>query len=506
MSKEVVDLKELKKLLSPLSVLYIEDNESLQEKAAAFFERLFGTVYKAANGKEGLELFKIHRPSVVITDIKMPLMDGLEMAQAIRAIDPSSKIIVTSAYDEKSYLLKSIELGMSGYLIKPLKVDEIAAILWDIAQKLTEERNKLVFHNYLYSIFNNQDNLLMMLKKNTILLANEHALHFFQATSLKELCEKFTSFDSYFLPHDSFLYRRPQSTISCLEYVKENIDKLYNVKLADKDAAPHHFILKLTHISDGDDFYILSLTDITQLNLLSLYDQKSAEHDKAMQDQKTIYNLLEAARESGAVVKLYNFYKGLTICNNGVISRVGQDNFTCKSSLMQLKAAKFEQKIIINCELFPYDLQSLSITDINFHFQTIQIAECKMLKNTPIERKYLILEPHEKHTVSLFYDKHRFKTRMQIINISVESVRLFLEYLPAGFKENDEITLDMVFSNTIKPFIINTKAHVFKIYPLEKHFEVVATLALSSASHQVLIEYMASRQMELVREFKGRQL
>jgi YesN/AraC family two-component response regulator len=503
MAEEKVDLKELKKLLNPLSLLYVEDNAMLQEKASSFFEKLFGTVYRANDGHTGVELFKEHRPSIVITDIQMPLLDGLSMAQAIRAIDANSKIIVTSAYDEKSYLLKTIELGLNGYLVKPLKVEDLAALLYTIASQMSEERNKAIFHNYLYSIFNNQDNLLMMLKNDNVILANEHTLSFFQCPSLVAFKEKFKSFDTLLLPHDSFLYRKANSTISCLEYAKGSIDKLYNVKMVDQNAEPHHFILKLTHISDGENFYILSLTDITQLNLLSLYDKNSLEHDKALQDQKTIYNLLEAAREGGAVLKLYNFYKGLTICNNAVLSRVTKESFTCKTSIMQQKAAQIEQKIIINCELFPYDMQSLEIKDINFRFQTIEVGPCKMLKSTPVERKYLILEPDAKHKVSLFYNKHKFHTHMSIINISVESSRLFMEYLPAGFKENDEITLDMVFSDDIKPYIINTKAIVFKIIPMDKAFHIVAKLVLESEVHKTLIDYMASRQMKLVREFKG---
>ena len=503
MSDEKIDLKELKKLLNPLSLLYVEDNAILQEKAASFFQKLFGTVYRADDGEKGIALFKQHKPTIVITDIQMPLMDGLEMAQAIRAIDANAKIIITSAYDDKNYLLKTIELGLNGYLVKPLKVDELSALLHTMATQMVEERNKSIFHNYLYSIFNNQDNLLMMLKNDTVILANEHTLQFFQCPSLQAFKEKFKHFDTILLPHDSFLYRRANSSISCLEYAKGGIDKLYNVKIIDQNAEPHHFILKLTHISEGENFYILSLTDITQLNLLSLYDKDSLEHDKALQDQKTIYNLLEAAREGGAVVKLYNFYKGLTICNNAVLSRVTKESFTCKTSLMQQKAAQIEQKIIINCELFPYDLQSLEIKDINFRFQTIEVGPCKMLKSTPVERKYLILEPDAKHKVSLFYNKHKFNTHMSIINISVESSRLCMEYLPAGFKEKDEITLDMVFSDEIKPFIINTKAIVFKIIPMDKAFHIVAKLVLGSEAHKTLIDYMAPRQMKLVREFKG---
>jgi CheY-like chemotaxis protein len=503
MAEEKVDLKELKKLLTPLSLLYVEDNAMLQEKASSFFEKLFGSVYRDNDGQKGVELFKEHRPSIVITDIQMPLLDGLSMAQEIRAIDPNSKIIVTSAYDEKSYLLKTIELGLNGYLVKPLKVEDLSALLYTIASHMSEERNKTIFHNYLYSIFNNQDNLLMMLKNDNVILANEHTLSFFQCASLLAFKEKFKSLDTLLLPHDSFLYRRANSSISCLEYAKGAIDKLYNVKMVDQNAEPHHFILKLTHISDGENFYILSLTDITQLNLLSLYDKNSLEHDKALQDQKTIYNLLEAAREGGAVLKLYNFYKGLTICNNAILSRVTKESFTCKTSIMQQKAAQIEQKIIINCELFPYDLQSLEIKEINFRFQTIEVGACKMLKTTPVERKHLILEPDAKHNVSLFYHKHRFNTKMSIINISLESSRLCMEYLPAGFKEKDEITLDMVFNDESKPYIINTKATVYKIIPVDKAFHVVAKLSLGSEMHKTLTDYLASRQMKLVREFKG---
>jgi len=114
----------------------------------------------------------------------MPLMDGLQMAQVIRALDATSKIIVTSAYDDKAYLLKTIALGLNGYLVKPLKVEELSTLLLTLASQMAEERNKSIFNNYLYSIFNNQDNLLMMLKNDNVILANEHALSFFQCSSL----------------------------------------------------------------------------------------------------------------------------------------------------------------------------------------------------------------------------------------------------------------------------------------------------------------------------------
>ena len=129
-----------------------------------------------------------------------------------------------------------------------------------------------------------------------------------------------------------------------------------------------------------------------------------------------------------------------------------------------------------------------------------------MLKTTPRERKYLVLEPDARHKVNLFYDKHRFDTDIKLINISVESARISLAYLPAGLKEGDDIVLDIVFSDELKPIIINSKAKVFKIVSVEKNFNIVASFILTPTVHKILIDYMGNRQMKLIREFKGLQL
>lgn len=507
MADTKVDLKELKKLLSSLTLLYVEDNTTLQEKASTFFEKLFSRVYKASNGEEGLELFKQHHPQIIITDIQMPLMNGLEMANAIKKLDKNVKIIITSAYDDKEYLLKTISLGINGYLIKPLNVEDIAFLLFELATELIEERNKAVFNSYLYSIFNNQDNLIIMLKNETVILANEHTLHFFNTPTILEFKELFKTFESLLMPHDTFLYHNDVQNKSCLERVKEAPEKLFNIKLLDKMHEPHHFILKLTHISDKEDFFILSLTDITELNLLALYDQKSLDHDRVLKDEQTIYNLLKAAKEAGAVIKVYNFYKGLVVCNNAVLSSAGKNSATLKTSFLQQKAAQLEQKVILNSELFPFDLFCSDMQEINFQTQTIEIGKCVMLKTTPTERKNLILEPHPKYKVSLFYNQRKFDTAITMVNISVDATQLILEYIPAGFQEGDQITLDIVFSDQIKPCILNTKARVQKLFQTEdKHFNIVALFQLTQATHKILIDYMANRQMQLIREFKGLQL
>lgn len=502
MSELGVDVKELRKLLSNYKLLYVEDNLGLKAKATTLFQKLFPIVYEAKDGQEGLEIFQEHTPEFVITDIQMPRMSGIEMATKIKELRPNTKILVTSAYDDKEYLLKSIELKIDSYLIKPIQVEKITAVLFGMAKAMYEEHQKEIFNNYLHSIFNHQDNLIIMLKQKDVVLANDHVLKFFDVKSIPEFREKFKNFNQMLAYHDTFLYPKTPQDV-CLERVKKEIERLYNVKILDKDGSPCHFILKLTHMSDKEDFYILSLTDISELNLLALYDKNSLEHDNAMRDEKTIYNLLRAAKDGGAVVKLYNFYKGLTVCNNGILAQVGQSSSIVKTNIMQLKAARVEKKIILNCELFPYDLQADTLVDINFHTQSIEIGKCRMLKTTPSHRKYLILEPDTKHKLTLFYEKRKFDTDAFLINVSKESARVHLSYLPAGIKEGDELVLDMVFNDDIKPYIINTISKVLKIIPVEKEFELICVFELKHSVQKVLVDYLASRQMKLVKEFKG---
>jgi DNA-binding NtrC family response regulator len=113
-----------------LNVLYVEDEPALRERIRIVLEMHFETVATAANGKEGLEAFSRAPVDIVICDIQMPVMDGLEMAVGVREIAPEMPIILCTAFTETAYLLKAIELGISAYIRKPLDCDElIQAIL-----------------------------------------------------------------------------------------------------------------------------------------------------------------------------------------------------------------------------------------------------------------------------------------------------------------------------------------------------------------------------------------
>ena len=90
-------------------------------------------VATAANGKEGLELFRQHRPDITLTDLKMPDMGGVEMIRAIRAEFPGAKIIVLSTYQGDEDIYRAMEAGAITYLLKDMIADKMMSVIREVA-------------------------------------------------------------------------------------------------------------------------------------------------------------------------------------------------------------------------------------------------------------------------------------------------------------------------------------------------------------------------------------
>ncbi|MBN2896446.1 MAG: response regulator [Campylobacterales bacterium] len=125
--------------LGLMSIMIVEDNEEVLKLEADYFRFLCRDLIIARNGKEGLSLFEQMRPEIVITDIKMPLMGGLEMSKAIKQIEPSTQIVVLSAFNETELLIKALELGVDHYLFKPFE----RPIVLDALRKSVEKIESL---------------------------------------------------------------------------------------------------------------------------------------------------------------------------------------------------------------------------------------------------------------------------------------------------------------------------------------------------------------------------
>ena len=129
-------------LLSTLNVLYVEDDADIRSILQRALERRVKNLYVGIDGLDGFELFEKHRPDIILTDIKMPKMNGINMAKRIKEIDKEVPIIVLSAHSETNYFLEAIENGISGYLLKPLDKQKLYDILEENAKIVLFGREK----------------------------------------------------------------------------------------------------------------------------------------------------------------------------------------------------------------------------------------------------------------------------------------------------------------------------------------------------------------------------
>jgi YesN/AraC family two-component response regulator len=126
--------------LIDIKLLYVEDEAITRRTVSAMLARQIRTVYEARDGGEGLALFKERSPDVVITDIRMPVMDGIAMAREIKAINARTHIIVTTAHSDTEFFLQAIDIGIDQYVLKPIGREKLFAAIWKCQEVLSLER------------------------------------------------------------------------------------------------------------------------------------------------------------------------------------------------------------------------------------------------------------------------------------------------------------------------------------------------------------------------------
>ncbi len=116
-----------------LRVLYVEDNPIARKGMIETLDVFFDNIAVAENGVDGLENFNNHSFDLIITDISMPKMNGIDMMKKIRERDSDVILIVLSAHNEEEFFDNSNELNIAGYLFKPLDISEFMTMLEKIS-------------------------------------------------------------------------------------------------------------------------------------------------------------------------------------------------------------------------------------------------------------------------------------------------------------------------------------------------------------------------------------
>jgi DNA-binding response OmpR family regulator len=198
-----INPQELHKLTADKSILFVEDDSILRQSAQIMFKELFKRVDIAADGLEALQCYTnfydkdlIHY-DIVITDIKMPRMDGINLAQEIYNINKNQNIIVISAHDDSDYLIQLINLGINCFIQKPFTTQDMLHKIHAVCQEHSEsatlnekkiqlKENYVWYHHSKSMLQNNQEIKLTKNEKRLLYLLFSNPLQTFKADEIYE--------------------------------------------------------------------------------------------------------------------------------------------------------------------------------------------------------------------------------------------------------------------------------------------------------------------------------
>jgi len=163
----------------PFDILFIEDEKAIRDNYVAYLKMFFNAVYEAEDGEKAYEIYKEKKPHILIVDIHLPKLSGIDLLKRIRKTDHTTKAIMLTAYTDTSLLLESASLKLTKYLTKPISRRVLKDAL-DLAIKELENFNTLSLRtinlkdNYIW----NYDSQELLCDNSTINLTNKERIIF----------------------------------------------------------------------------------------------------------------------------------------------------------------------------------------------------------------------------------------------------------------------------------------------------------------------------------------
>ena len=246
-------------------LLYVEDESEIRTNTVRLLEHLCDELIVASDGKEGLSLYKKHKPHIVISDIEMPIMNGVDMCRAIKKIDSNQHIIFTTAHSDSIYFMAAIEMQIDSYILKPIEYNLLE-------NKINSIKNQIIIKNRLKEqkiicneVTRFQNNILFVLDDNSkIIFANEKFLEFFSIDNIKSFNDKYKDIGNHFIKNSGCFYpKKDKYWLDDLNQTKD--EKRRVVSLKDKDNNLKVFVITFNEISETNHSVFI-LTEITNLN------------------------------------------------------------------------------------------------------------------------------------------------------------------------------------------------------------------------------------------------
>ncbi|WP_024790424.1 response regulator [Lebetimonas sp. JH292] len=178
--------------LKNLNVLFVEDDEMVREAFSLLVKDLFNKFFIAEDAKKAIEIFNNNNLDLIITDIKMPEISGLELSEYIKNRDKNIIILVITAFSDMDYMKKAIDIGIDGYLTKPIFKDSLFKTLKKFAKIINERKETKEYLEILKNLIEEKNYPICICKNNQNIICNKPFKNIFgKINDLEEFEDKF---------------------------------------------------------------------------------------------------------------------------------------------------------------------------------------------------------------------------------------------------------------------------------------------------------------------------
>lgn len=252
-------------ILKKIRLLYVEDDDTIRDVLQRVLQRKVKELFLAKNGQEGFDSFLENKPDIILTDIKMPKLSGLQMSKKIKEIDKNIPIIVVSAHSEATFFLESIEMGIDAYLLKPIDKTKLLDLLKSNAKVVLYEREKQKYNQLIQTIIDLQASIIFSAdgEKKT-LFANKLFFDYFKSACNDENEEEITCSYEQLNQNQNIKLLDICSDELWLDYLFKNINNNFKIQILKEDIS-HNFLIttkQVKYSNTDESIVIITLVEV----------------------------------------------------------------------------------------------------------------------------------------------------------------------------------------------------------------------------------------------------
>ncbi len=266
-----------------ISVLYVEDSQESREEMLVFLNLKVKKIWTAENGLQALKTFSEVKPDLIISDLDMPQMNGIEMVKEIRKENRNVPIIIVSEKCDFNYVIQAFNSGVKHFLEKPVDFSQLEACLAGYEKDIQYEKAIVKQKNLIKAILDFQENMIVLTNGKEILNVNKKFADFFGFQDLKDI-----DLSDFFVREEGYIYNIDGN--NWLEYLLGSSNIAHKVKLLGKNRSESQiFFIQINQFEMEENYFIISFSDITELEK----EKKVIEHQAETDHLTNLYNRLK---------------------------------------------------------------------------------------------------------------------------------------------------------------------------------------------------------------------